>query len=121
MINHDGSLPERIYKPLYLKAHGGNKLPFNAIIFGPSPSGDDKTPLIVIPHGGPHCATTSSSYSLELNFFIELGFSVLLVNNIGSLGYVDESVHGLLGGAWVRMILMTAYKLFQNVLKLILT
>ncbi|CAB4061510.1 APEH [Lepeophtheirus salmonis] len=85
MINHDGSLPERIYKPLYLKAHGGNKLPFNAIFVGPSPSGDDKTPLIVIPHGGPHCATTSSSYSLELNFFIELGFSVLLVNNIGSL------------------------------------
>ncbi|XP_040581996.1 acylamino-acid-releasing enzyme [Lepeophtheirus salmonis] len=96
LINHDGSLPERIYKPLYLKAHGGNKLPFNAIFVGPSPSGDDKTPLIVIPHGGPHCVK-SSSYSQMLNFFIELGFSVLLVNYRGSLGYGDESVHGLLG------------------------
>ena len=60
------------------------------------PSIGSSSPLIVLPHGGPHSALTTG-YSLNVAAFVALGFSVLLVNYTGSLGFGEQSVSALLG------------------------
>jgi acylaminoacyl-peptidase len=54
------------------------------------------SPLIVMPHGGPHGSFTTS-FSLTIAAYIELGFSCLLVNYTGSIGFGDDSINELVG------------------------
>ncbi|KAM1724025.1 hypothetical protein ACFX13_022581 [Malus domestica] len=57
---------------------------------------DSFDPLIVILHGGPH-SVSLSSYSKSLAFLSSIGFSLLLVNYRGSLGFGEEALQSLLG------------------------
>ena len=54
------------------------------------------TPLIVMPHGGPHSNLTTA-FSLAVTSFVSLGFGVLLVNYTGSTGFNQDSIDALIG------------------------
>lgn len=56
----------------------------------------DKLPLIVSAHGGPHVAF-NCAYSPLLAGFLALGYSLVLVNYAGSAGYGDKALKSLLG------------------------
>ncbi|PIA19184.1 alpha/beta-hydrolase [Coemansia reversa NRRL 1564] len=53
-------------------------------------------PLIVRPHGGPHGVSTIG-YNSRIAGLVSLGFSVLLVNYSGSIGYGQDAVLKLIG------------------------
>ncbi|KAH1012228.1 hypothetical protein HUJ05_011421 [Dendroctonus ponderosae] len=62
-----------------------------------STAGDDqKVPLIVWPHGGPHSAF-ANYFILEAALFLSLGYAIVLVNYRGSIGSGNDSVEFLLG------------------------
>jgi len=64
-------------------------------------AGIDKSPLIVCPHGGPHSGNTDQ-FKSEAYFFIQLGYSVLLINYRGSTGYGEANLNSLLGNVGVQ-------------------
>lgn len=55
-----------------------------------------KSPLIVMPHGGPHSAFTSA-FSNNIAGFVSLGYACMLVNYTGSTGFGQLSVQKLVG------------------------
>ncbi|KAI5717437.1 hypothetical protein M8J77_005941 [Diaphorina citri] len=69
---------------------------FSALYFGPKSGQAKSTPLVVLPHGGPHSSYTNS-YSLGAAFFAQVGYAVLLINYRGSTGAGDASVRFLPG------------------------
>ncbi|XVF38328.1 hypothetical protein REPUB_Repub20aG0092000 [Reevesia pubescens] len=69
--------------------------PFEAI-FVSSNINDAPDPLIVMLHGGPH-SVSLSSFSKSLAFLSSIGFSLLIVNYRGSLGFGEEALQSLLG------------------------
>ena len=58
---------------------------------------ENKCPLIVVPHGGPHSCTTSSYFASYAFLSLYLGASVLHVNYRGSTGFGQDSINSLLG------------------------
>ncbi|KAJ3270617.1 hypothetical protein HDV01_007551 [Terramyces sp. JEL0728] len=56
----------------------------------------EKSPLIVLPHGGPHSANTTDFNSTVASFAM-LGFTCMLVNYTGSTGYGNKPIHDLIG------------------------
>ncbi|KAG1650151.1 Acylamino-acid-releasing enzyme [Nymphon striatum] len=74
---------------------GDKNLDFEAIYVEPSQP-QEKMPLIVWPHGGPHSAF-SAAYYFHVNVFVKLGYCVLLVNYRGSLGFGQANISSLLG------------------------
>uniref|UniRef100_A0A0P5PDY1 acylaminoacyl-peptidase n=1 Tax=Daphnia magna TaxID=35525 RepID=A0A0P5PDY1_9CRUS len=60
-----------------------------------------KTPLIVVPHGGPHAVSTDQ-FKSEVYFFSQLGYAVLFVNYRGSTGFGEKSLYSLLGKVGVQ-------------------
>lgn len=91
------SIPEAIEFPTEggLTAHALFYAPQNAEFMGPS---DERPPLIVVSHGGP---TSASSTSLKLSFqyWTSRGFAVLDVNYGGSTGY-GRPYRDRLKGQW---------------------
>ncbi|RKO92723.1 hypothetical protein BDK51DRAFT_30146, partial [Blyttiomyces helicus] len=57
---------------------------------------EGRMPLIVWPHGGPH-TTLTGAFSPWVSGLAALGYSILLVNYTGSLGFGEDSVRKLLG------------------------
>lgn len=75
----------------------GAKMPIEAIfVSSNSKSHDVCQPLIVMLHGGPH-SVSPSSYSRSMAFLASTGYSLLIVNYRGSLGFGEEALQSLLG------------------------
>ncbi|XP_042618864.1 acylamino-acid-releasing enzyme isoform X2 [Cyprinus carpio] len=72
-------------------------LDFNAILLKPKEmTAGSKLPLVVMPHGGPHSVLVSE-WILSTAVLCKMGFSVLLVNYRGSLGFGQDNILSLPG------------------------
>ncbi|KZV17829.1 acylamino-acid-releasing enzyme-like [Dorcoceras hygrometricum] len=68
---------------------------FEAIfVSSKSKMSNDQEPMIVILHGGPH-SVSLSSFSKSSAFLSSLGYSLLIVNYRGSLGFGEEALQSL--------------------------
>ncbi|XP_072026007.1 acylamino-acid-releasing enzyme-like isoform X2 [Amphiura filiformis] len=75
---------------------GADVLEYECILLKPSQIEDKKPPLIVFPHGGPHCVVPAK-YMLSCAFFCKMGYAILIVNYRGSLGFGQAGVLSLPG------------------------
>ena len=91
------SVPQSLEFPTTndLTAHGLYYPPKNDDFSAPE---GEKPPLLVLSHGGP-TAATSSSMSLKIQYWTSRGFAVLDVNYGGSTGY-GRSYRTRLNGQW---------------------
>jgi len=80
--------------------HGDVRVPVGMILLLPDDVGEDeKLPLIVVPHGGPHTCM-STSYFPTYGFLCKQGrYAVLHVNFRGSTGFGQAALESLAGTA----------------------
>ncbi|KAL3795993.1 hypothetical protein HJC23_013050 [Cyclotella cryptica] len=82
--------------------HGDVKVPVGAVLLLPEQSENEKFPLIVVPHGGPHtCMPTSFERAgLSYGFLCKHGrYAILHVNFRGSTGFGQAALESLAGNA----------------------
>lgn len=95
--------PSYLSEPEPLEFPTGNGLTAHALYYRPqnrdftAPAGE-KPPLVVVSHGGPTGAT-SSTLNLSLQYWTSRGFAVLDVNYGGSVGY-GRAYRERLNGNW---------------------
>ncbi|KAK9064601.1 hypothetical protein SSX86_015983 [Deinandra increscens subsp. villosa] len=70
--------------------------PIEAIYVSSKSKHEDCDPLIVILHGGPH-GVSLSSFSKTSGYLASIGFSLLIVNYRGSIGFGEEALQSVLG------------------------
>jgi len=76
-----------------------SKAPIQGILLLPDNSENEKLPLIVVPHGGPH-SCMSTAFIPSYGFLCRYGrYAILLVNYRGSSGFGQESLESLAGNA----------------------
>ncbi|KAL7521562.1 hypothetical protein ACHAWX_006982 [Stephanocyclus meneghinianus] len=82
--------------------HGNVKVPVGAVLLIPEQLENERFPLIVVPHGGPHaCMPTSfEKAGLSYGFLCKHGrYAVLHVNFRGSTGFGQAALESLAGNA----------------------
>lgn len=85
--------------------HGDVRVDVNSILLLPNDAGDEKLPLIVVPHGGPHSATTTS-FVPSYSYLCQHGkYAVLHVNFRGSTGFGQAALESLAGNAGTQDVL----------------
>jgi len=72
-------------------------------------------PCILFNHGGPH-VLFSDYFTLGAAFFAEMGFNVVMVNYIGSLGYSPDALESLAGHVGSKDV-QDCYDMLQLALK----
>ena len=94
------------YKIMNIKPeHGSVKVDVGTILLLPDDAGDERLPLIVVPHGGPHSAT-STSFVPSIGYLCQHGrFAVLYVNFRGSTGFGQAALESLAGNAGTQDVL----------------
>lgn len=79
--------------------HGDVKVPVGMVLLTPDDAGDEKLPLIVVPHGGPHTCM-STSYVPTYSYLCKHGrYAILHVNFRGSTGFGQAALESLAGTA----------------------
>lgn len=81
---------------------GSDGVPFQAILLLPPSVGGDgdgnaKSPVIVVPHGGPHSVLSTAFLTPYTFLCLSTKYAILLVNYRGSIGFGEQSVRSLLG------------------------
>eukprot|EP00559_Dactyliosolen_fragilissimus_P002794 CAMPEP_0184857016 /NCGR_PEP_ID=MMETSP0580-20130426/2188_1 /TAXON_ID=1118495 /ORGANISM="Dactyliosolen fragilissimus" /LENGTH=347 /DNA_ID=CAMNT_0027352371 /DNA_START=479 /DNA_END=1519 /DNA_ORIENTATION=- len=79
----------------------GVDVPIQGILLLPKDSNgikndDQKCPMIVVPHGGPH-SCLSTSFVPSHAFLCNSGYAILLANYRGSTGFSQDAIEGLTG------------------------
>ena len=77
--------------------HGDVKVPIGSILLLPDGEADEKPPLVVVPHGGPHTCM-STSYVPSYSYLCKHGrYAILHVNFRGSTGFGQAALESLAG------------------------
>ena len=94
-VQHDLSALRSVVFPVSAPSGGGM---FQAMILWSTDAVRETAtlPLVLVPHGGPHSAFSSSFYSHHA-FLATIGFAVLSINYRGSTGYGAQSLFSLPG------------------------
>jgi len=79
--------------------HGEIKVPVGSVLLLPENSKNEKLPLIVVPHGGPHTCM-STSFVPSYGYLCKHGrYAILHVNFRGSTGFGQAALESLAGNA----------------------
>eukprot|EP00986_Skeletonema_menzelii_P013582 scaffold8048_cov134-Skeletonema_menzelii.AAC.2 len=88
-----------------LPEQGDVKVDVSSILLLPDDAGDEKLPLIVVPHGGPHSATPTT-FVPSYGYLCQHGrYAVLHVNFRGSTGFGQAALESLAGSAGTQDVL----------------
>jgi len=90
MVSMDGIDPEQMAerRPITFNARDGLKL--HGFLTMPKHAPQEKLPLVLIPHGGPHGPYDSWSFDGDAQFLANRGYAVLQVNFRGSGGRGED-------------------------------
>jgi acylaminoacyl-peptidase len=97
----DVSIKIQEHKPDPEKSNDSNKETFDSILLTPPQGTTTKNnkngdSLLLIPHGGPHSAHICN-WNIQYEFLLNLGYTLLLVNYRGSIGFGNASLLSLPG------------------------
>ena len=92
----DVSVSINEHKPDPSKSRNVDKDTFDSILLAPKHSSNREDTVLLVPHGGPHSAHICS-WNIQYEFLLNLGYTLLLVNYRGSVGFGNDSLLSLPG------------------------